>query len=94
MVEFEETQNGLSKPNRNARQNGLRMINSHSRRMLRLYLYAFADAKCHICQQHMTFKDMSVDHVIPLSRGGKTKLGNLRAAHIQCNNIKGNKHDG
>lgn len=32
----------------------------------------------------------SLDHVIPLSVGGFNTIGNTQAAHVGCNNIKGN----
>lgn len=33
----------------------------------------------------------SVDHVIPLSRGGKHTLANARCAHLRCNQRRGTK---
>lgn len=33
----------------------------------------------------------SLDHVIPLSKGGKHTRGNVRCAHLRCNMIKGAK---
>lgn len=45
--------------------------------------------KCMYCgskQKHLT-----IDHVIPISRGGKTKFDNCVAACRGCNNYKGNR---
>jgi hypothetical protein len=33
----------------------------------------------------------SVDHVVPLSRGGSNGMENLRVAHMICNSVKGNE---
>jgi 5-methylcytosine-specific restriction endonuclease McrA len=33
----------------------------------------------------------SVDHVLPRSRGGGHEVWNLRAAHFQCNSLRGNR---
>lgn len=54
---------------------------------------------CHICglvipmgiasSKHALFG--TVDHVIPLSKGGSRGASNCRAAHFACNSRKGNK---
>ena len=36
---------------------------------------------------------VSLDHVVPLSRGGSHTLGNVRCAHLICNIRKGSKFD-
>lgn len=33
----------------------------------------------------------SIDHVIPLSRGGAHAMGNVQSAHLRCNSSKGDK---
>lgn len=33
----------------------------------------------------------SIDHIIPLSRGGRHELENVQLAHLRCNKIKGNR---
>lgn len=35
----------------------------------------------------------SLDHIIPLSRGGAHRADNVQAAHLRCNNRKGNRVD-
>ena len=35
----------------------------------------------------------TVDHVVPLSRGGTDSIKNLTAAHFRCNRAKSNGHD-
>lgn len=34
---------------------------------------------------------LSIDHVVPLTKGGTDELANLRAAHMGCNATKGNR---
>lgn len=45
---------------------------------------------CWICGQPMG-DDRTLDHVIPLSKGGDNTLDNLRMAHMRCNQRKSSK---
>lgn len=47
--------------------------------------------QCQYCEVECTSKTISIDHVIPRSRGGKNTWVNLVAACISCNNSKGSK---
>ena len=44
--------------------------------------------KCQYCGKN---KDLTIDHVLPKSRGGKSTWTNLVAACQRCNSIKGDK---
>jgi 5-methylcytosine-specific restriction endonuclease McrA len=45
--------------------------------------------RCHICGKRFTAKRLAtLDHVIPLSRGGEHHVTNLAAAHGSCNHRK------
>lgn len=52
---------------------------------------------CHICGGLMSFEIMkeynplraSLDHVIPVSKGGTHTWGNVKLAHLRCNFSKG-----
>lgn len=47
--------------------------------------------KCGICLQPIaTYEQATVDHKIPLSRGGSNRMDNLQLAHEECNQKKGN----
>ena len=35
-------------------------------------------------------KSVTIDHILPLSKGGKSDLANLRPAHYRCNTRRGN----
>lgn len=41
---------------------------------------------CHVCGGGIEFgKNDSIDHVIPVCRGGLHRLGNVKLAHRKCN---------
>lgn len=47
---------------------------------------------CHLCSNPFSQKpgeEMTIDHVIPLARGGTDHVNNLRLAHKKCNNKRG-----
>ncbi len=46
---------------------------------------------CCLCFKWITFGDDSLEHLIPLSRGGSNDLNNLGIAHNKCNMQKGTK---
>lgn len=48
---------------------------------------------CAICGQPMAEWEKTLDHIKPLSRGGKNKNTNLRYVHEKCNKLKGNLLD-
>lgn len=43
---------------------------------------------CYYCQRRFNAKDLTMDHKIPISRGGKSVKGNLVPACKECNNQK------
>lgn len=55
---------------------------------------------CHICSEVIDLSlprtsrfGLTIDHVIPLSKGGSDEMENLRPAHWICNNRKSDKLD-
>ena len=44
---------------------------------------------CHYCQQKFPFKELTMDHIVPLARGGTTTPGNTVPACRECNKKKG-----
>lgn len=47
---------------------------------------------CPICGKMLTYEESSVDHIIPISKGGsKSDSKNIQAVHIECNKIKSGK---
>jgi len=46
---------------------------------------------CQYCGRTLAAKDLTLDHVMPRSRGGATTWENLVTCCIECNNRKGNR---
>ena len=46
---------------------------------------------CAICKQVMEYKNATVDHIIPISRGGMNNPNNYQLAHELCNSKKGDR---
>jgi 5-methylcytosine-specific restriction protein A len=43
---------------------------------------------CHYCNRKVGRTDLTMDHIVPLSRGGKSSKGNIVAACKECNTKK------
>ena len=49
-------------------------------------------AVCGICGKPITCrKDCTVDHIVPLAKGGATMIENCQLAHFDCNQKKGSR---
>jgi 5-methylcytosine-specific restriction endonuclease McrA len=48
-------------------------------------------ATCYMCHRKLPFEEITLEHIIPRSRGGKTVESNLKVACEPCNNRKGNR---
>src|SRR5690606_17274715 len=48
------------------------------------------NCQCMYCGNYFAFAELSRDHVVPSSRGGKDKWENVVAACKRCNQHKGN----
>lgn len=46
--------------------------------------------ECHYCGTHLTFETITLDHVVPLSKGGAMGIRNIVAACLKCNQRRGN----
>jgi 5-methylcytosine-specific restriction endonuclease McrA len=46
---------------------------------------------CQFCGRTLPASDLTLDHVVPRSRGGRSSWENLVACCYQCNNSKGNR---
>ena len=60
------------------------------RRWLIRCLVNASGGKCCYCDKQCTRDEMTVDHIVPLSRGGLDEVTNLRLACFGCNQEKGN----
>ena len=61
-----------------------------SNRNRRLVVWHRDDKTCWICKKIIEWDEMTLDHVIPLSKGGARGLHNCKAAHGSCNTERGN----
>lgn len=43
---------------------------------------------CHYCGDKFSADDLTMDHIVPVSRGGKSSKGNIVACCKACNNEK------
>jgi len=46
------------------------------------------EGTCYYCNRDVGRNNLTMDHVVPLSRGGKSKKGNIVPACKECNNKK------
>jgi 5-methylcytosine-specific restriction endonuclease McrA len=72
------------KNNFKRRRHGLMRFTKHNLFLRDLYT-------CQYCLETFSTKDLTVDHVVPYSRGGKTSWDNCVAACHDCNSKKGSK---
>lgn len=57
---------------------------------VRKLIYANAQGKCALCGRSILYKDMTLDHIKPLSMGGKDCVENLQCSCYGCNQFKSN----
>lgn len=43
---------------------------------------------CHYCGKQVSPKSLTMDHIVPISRGGKSTKGNVVTACRKCNALK------
>jgi 5-methylcytosine-specific restriction enzyme A len=49
-----------------------------------------ASGKCYYCLQAVSFKELTMDHLVPLTRGGRSTRDNLVPSCKECNTRKKN----
>ncbi|GCL38390.1 MAG: HNH endonuclease [Sphaerospermopsis kisseleviana] len=60
---------------------------------VRQYVYQRDKYQCQSCGKTSLETNLSIDHIIPLSRGGKNDISNLQTLCLTCNQNKTNKID-
>lgn len=60
-------------------------------RFSRPNIYLRDDHTCQYCAKKFPTKELTLDHVMPVSRGGQHTWDNVVAACGKCNNKKGNR---
>jgi 5-methylcytosine-specific restriction protein A len=57
-------------------------------RKTRWWKQRLAKGLCHYCQRRFSPVELTMDHIIPIIRGGKTTKGNIVTVCKDCNNKK------
>lgn len=60
-------------------------------RFTRKNIYFRDRERCQYCRKKYAPKELNLDHVIPLSRGGKSTWENVVCCCVRCNHRKGNR---
>jgi 5-methylcytosine-specific restriction endonuclease McrA len=47
-----------------------------------------AKGVCHYCGKQISPRNLTMDHIVPISRGGKSTKGNVVTACQDCNTLK------
>lgn len=53
-------------------------------------IYARYSGKCAICGNHVSFKRFTIDHKLPVCKGGTNDFRNLQSVCYSCNKMKHN----
>jgi hypothetical protein len=53
----------------------------------------YGEVPCYVCSRHVKEKNATLEHIIPLSKGGTDEMDNLSISHFQCNQARGNNED-
>lgn len=54
-------------------------------------LYGRQEGVCNICEIHFPFRNMTVGHIVPQSKGGSDHLDNPQLLCNACNSVKGDR---
>ncbi len=54
-------------------------------------IYDRDKGRCYLCNKHLTLKEMHLDHIIPIRKGGGSEMTNLAVSCPTCNRSKGIK---
>jgi 5-methylcytosine-specific restriction protein A len=61
---------------------------ARSLRKTRWWQQKTSSGLCHYCGRHVPYKKITMDHLVPLARGGRSTKQNLVPSCKACNNLK------
>jgi hypothetical protein len=61
---------------------------ARSLRKTRWWKQRLGRGTCHYCGRHFSPDELTMDHIVPIIRGGKTTKGNVAVVCKECNNNK------
>lgn len=70
------------------------LLYKHERSLIVQNLLRRDGTICYLCGLEMGLEDMTIDHVVPLSKGGRDGMINYKITHELCNLEKGNMTEG
>ncbi|WP_442938034.1 HNH endonuclease [Nostoc sp.] len=68
----------------------LEEMNTRQKRNKKQQLLDLYGSECWWCRQNLLTEYLTIDHLLPKSRGGSDSLENLRFSCFSCNNSRGN----
>lgn len=71
-------------------KNGITCLRQTARRRKKHLLFMYGNM-CQGCYRSLKVKYLTVDHIVPISKGGKSDIENLQLLCVPCNQVKGNK---
>ena len=71
-------------------QKPVKIKRKHFSEAERKELYNRADGYCQLCGRKITISNFTVDHIVPLGRGGNNDMSNVQAVCKVCNQFKAN----
>lgn len=84
----------IANPYKNREEKAKRRALEHgagSERISNAIVFLRDGGKCHICGEFVNPLSWHLDHIVPLSRGGKHCYENVAVSHPVCNLRKGNR---
>ena len=58
------------------------------RKAYRRHVFNKQNGKCSMCGQKLSYLKFTIDHIVPVSKGGKNTLENMEAMCDTCNRMK------
>lgn len=77
-----------AKKNNYARHSIRRRYDVQSEKYDREYIFRLDSYKCYLCNEYVQPEDRTIDHIVPLSKGGKDMITNVALTHWNCNYVK------